>query len=419
MPELSTNSCRRFAESANCSNRAASFLFEAINRLCVVLSEAGVIRPHLEEQALLNAAQKKIGLFDFGNENFREGLSVLLDSARRDVKFHVLGQLSFRDFIVRMLTNRLLLCEARKHWTKEMVPLKPPLIVTGLARSGTTFLHRLLGQDPANRVLPLWKLLKPVPDGNGRDRHRLQTELQLRMMACIAPDLDKKHYTRADTPEECIVLLASSFVSLIYYAMAPVYSYAEWYMKHDLLTGYKEYRTQLELLQQSVPYSRLALKAPDHMAALDVIEKVIPEAMVVQSHRDPTECVHSVNSLQLSLYSMMVRELDAKKMVKANLDYLANEMERNMAYHGSGRNNIFHVSYKALVYDPLACMKAIYEHFRLHFTEAFEKNIVKYIQLNPKGGRGMHHYRQKLFGLRDEEIMERFSPYTNQFLEYL
>lgn len=419
MAEPSTTSCRRSTESANCANRAASFLFEAVNRLCAVLTESGVIRPHLEEQALLNAAQKKIGLFDFGNENFREGLNVLLDSTKRDVKFHVLGQLSFRDFIVRMLTNRLLLFEVRKHRTEEMVPLKPPLIVTGPARSGTTFLHRLLGQDPANRVLPLWKLLKPVPDGNGRDRHRLRTELQLRMMACIAPDLDKKHYTRADTPEECIVLLASSFVSLIYYAMAPVYSYAEWYIKQDLTAGYREYRFQLELLQQAAPESRLALKAPDHLAALDVIEQVIPETMVVQSHRDPVECVHSVNSLQLSLYRLMIDEVDGKRMAKANLEYLAKEMDRNIAYHDSDRNNIFHVSYKALVHDPLACVKEIYEHFGLQFTEAFENNIVKYMQLNPKGGRGPHHYGQELFGLPDEEIMERFSPYTNHFLEYL
>ena len=418
MAEPSANS-RATRKSAASLNQGRPFLFDVMNRLCTVLTETGAMCPHLDEESLLNAAQRKTGLFDFGDGNFREGLTILLQSAKRDVKFHSFGQFSFRDFIVKMLTNRLLLREAVKRRTVGMAPLNPPLIVTGLARSGTTLLHRLLGQDPANRVLPLWQLLRPVHFGRHRELHRLRTDLQLRMMASVAPDLDKKHYTRADTPEECILLLASSFVSLIYFAMAPVYSYAEWYMKQDLTTGYREYRSQLELLQQAAPERRLTLKAPDHLAALDVIEKVIPDAMVVQSHRDPVECVHSVNSLQFSLYRLMIDEVDAKRMAKANLEYLAKETDRNIAYHNSGPKDVFHVSYKDLVKDPLTCMKAIYEHFRLQFTETFEKNIVRYIQLNPKDGRGSHHYRQELFGLRDEQIMARFTPYTRQFLEYL
>jgi hypothetical protein len=396
-----------------------STVFKFLDRICAVLSKTGVISPHLEEQILLDEAQRKTGLHDFGKQDFREGLRLLLVSAKEDAAFHSWGRLSFYHFIVDMLSNRLLVQEALKSLDDYKAPLNPPLIITGLARSGTTFLHRLLGQDPANRVLPLWELLKPTSVGAERDRHRLQTELQMRLMAWIAPDLDKKHYIRADTPEECVVLLAASFVSLMYFAMAPLYNYADWYMKQDLVTPYREYRSQLDLLQQAAPNKRLALKAPDHLGALDIIATVIPEAMVIQTHRDPSKCVHSANSLQLSLYGLMVSEVDVERMGRANFDCLSNEMRRSLAYHSSGQNNICHVSYRTLVRDPLACVKNIYSRFGLRFSEEFEKNLIKYVQRNNGRQHGVHQYRKELFGLKDEEIMERFASYVQHFHDYL
>ncbi len=49
------------------------------------------------------------------------------------------------------------------------------------------------------------------------------------------PDFDRKHYTRVDTPEECIWLLGNTFLSPIFWAIAPVYGYLEWYTNHERL----------------------------------------------------------------------------------------------------------------------------------------------------------------------------------------
>ena len=80
----------------------------------------------------------------------------LLESVENDAALHLSGQLTFRETIVGSLINRLLLTEACKR-TPEIFqkPLKSPIIVLGLPRSGTTFLHRLLAMDPAHRAVPV------------------------------------------------------------------------------------------------------------------------------------------------------------------------------------------------------------------------------------------------------------------------
>lgn len=401
------------------SLRAPSAVFKVVNRTLATLAHTGAVTPHLDEPVLLEAAERKTGLSDFGHPNFREGLRVLLESARRDVAFHAFGRLGFYRFVVDMLGNRLLVQQACGSQADRRAPVNPPIIITGLARSGTTYLHRLLGQDANSRVLRLWELLQPTSAANGARFHRLQTDLQLRLMAQITPELDRKHYVRADTPEECVILFASSFVSLIYFAMAPLYSYADWYMKQDLLIPYQEYRRQLGLLQRPTPNLRLVLKAPDHLGALAVLKTLMPEAMIVQTHRDPLDCIHSVNSLQFSLYGLMAMEVDAGRMAKANLRQLARETARNIAYHGAAPNNTCHISYQTLVDDPLACVRTIYEHFGLPLSGPFEAKMRDYVRRNPKDAGGVHHYQKELFGLGDEEILEQFAPYRERFGQYL
>src|SRR5215203_1285334 len=115
----------------------------------------------LDEEALVQAAVKETGLSDFGNSYHREGLLRLLDSVENDAALHLSGQVAYREAILGSLINRLLLTEACKQ-TPEIFrkPLKSPIIVLGLPRSGTTFLHRLLALDPAHRAVPWWELAR-------------------------------------------------------------------------------------------------------------------------------------------------------------------------------------------------------------------------------------------------------------------
>ena len=86
----------------------------------------------------------------------------VVNALKNEAELNFIGQLCIRNDILRLLGNRLQLVEDRKRFPEiadEII--QPPLFITGLPRSGTTFLHALLSQDPANRVPQVWELMYP------------------------------------------------------------------------------------------------------------------------------------------------------------------------------------------------------------------------------------------------------------------
>src|SRR5215471_2958111 len=106
----------------------------------------------------LHASATRItGLADFGADDYRDGLSVLLESCARDAGLTELGVKVHRAFLRGALVARLL-SEAgwARHPEHARIAIERPIFVTGLPRTGTTALHRLLTADPAHQGLELW-----------------------------------------------------------------------------------------------------------------------------------------------------------------------------------------------------------------------------------------------------------------------
>jgi hypothetical protein len=373
----------------------------------------------LEEEALVEAAVKATGLTEFGNGYHREGLLRLLESIKNDAALHLSGQLAYREAIVGSLINRLLLTEAYKQDPETFrKPLKSPIIVLGLPRSGTTFLHRLLALDPAHRAVPWWELARPLPDPDSdeqSDRRRQVFQKKLYRHQKVAPDFDRKHYTRVDTPEECTWLLASTFISPLFWGFGPVYSYLEWFKNQDRLQAYYEYRLLLQVLQAVDPTRRLALKAPTHTGAVEALLQTVPGALLIQTHRNPAETSASLTSLFYSLHSLTTERLDVRRMTEAILSLQEHQIERNLAARYTHPGALFDVYYDRLVVDPIGTVRDIYEHYDLAWSEEFAERLNYYVQQNPRGKHGAHRYAPEDFGQTGEAISERFAAYIERF----
>ena len=394
--------------------------FRLLNAAGKSLRAAKLPFARFDEEALREAAVKETGLNEFGDPYHREGLLRLLESVEEDADLHFAGRLAYREMIVNNLVNRLLLMEARKRDPEVFErPMIPPIVVLGLPRSGTTFLHRLLALDPANRGVPLWELVRPLPDGGvvegEPDRRREIVARRLESRQKLAPDVDRKHYARADTPEECIWLFAVTLLSPMFWVLAPVYGYLEWYEGQDRIKSYSEYRWLLQVLQDAYPTRRLALKAPAHTGALDALLKTVPEALLVQTHRDPVESVSSLNSLFYSLHSAVTDRPDARRTAKANLGLQEREVALNLAARNMYPGLVFDVYYDHLVADPIGTVRGIYDRFGLAWSGAFEDRLRAYVLKNPKGRHGPHRYASAEFGQTDEGIAERFAAYRRRF----
>jgi hypothetical protein len=142
-------------------------LYKLLNSLGRLLMVLRIPLLRLDEQTVCDTARKRTGLNDFGDLYYRQGLLRLLDSFENDSNLHPIGRFMAKDMVTNYLIQRLRLVEARKREPEIFKqPLIPPLIITGLARSGTTFLQRMLALDPTHRSLPLWLLMRPFPDNN-------------------------------------------------------------------------------------------------------------------------------------------------------------------------------------------------------------------------------------------------------------
>jgi len=97
-------------------------------------------------------------------------------------------------------------------------PVRQPVFVLGMPRTGTTFLHRLLSLDPAARAPLTYELQDPVP--RYRDDPILDKQKRIKycqkeidMLNYYMPEMSQVHEMGADIPEECMVAMVCYFPS--------------------------------------------------------------------------------------------------------------------------------------------------------------------------------------------------------------
>ena len=107
---------------------AAPRLPDAVRAMNDVSPDEARRRVPLDEEGLLAEARECMGLDDFGPDDFREGLGVLLAALEGEAELSLLGRMSARGQIVRLLSNRLLV--------EDVVARHPEALARPLERIG-------------------------------------------------------------------------------------------------------------------------------------------------------------------------------------------------------------------------------------------------------------------------------------------
>ena len=378
-------------------------------------ARAGIVPDALDPDAACDEARRRCGLSDFGAPYFRPALETLLESVDRDANLHFIGRRHMHGLVVRSLVTRLRLAKAAPSADRRRLP--PPLLVCGLPRSGTTFLHRLLAVADDTRALRLWELMDPLP-GPGPDRRRDQTAMRLSRLRRLSPsNLDAQHFMRAELPDECGHLFRATFLSSMY-AMVPATGYLDWYPRQDMHAAYRDYRRLLVLMiGHDGAARRLVLKDPFHAMSLPALFAAIPDAMVVQTHRAPSEVVPSFHKLTLSTQAVLTAKVDVPKIVATNtrwLEWVARRSVEDRARVPAGR--VIDVDYRALVADPVGVVRAIHDRFGLGWSDALEAQLAAFVRANGQRKHGDNPYAASAFDQTASAIDERFADYRARFL---
>jgi LPS sulfotransferase NodH len=369
-----------------------------------------VARPFYADE-LQAAAARRTGLSDFGDPGFRTGLEALLDALNHEVHLHAAGRLALRRIMTDHLVNRLLLTHAQQHRPDIFTrPLASPLIVIGLPRSGTTLLHRMLAADPAHYGPPYWELARPLSAGRARpgltDYRRRYAALTLGLRRFAENDLNRKHFVTVDTPEEDLHTLGATFETWYYWMAAPVYGYLDWYAGQDHRRKYREYRAWLQVLQAAHPGRRLVLKSPEHTGGLAALLDAVPEARVIQLHRDPRTAFASFVSLTRTTQRMFAEPgPDPARSARASLTLLTSELQMNQVARAHSNKSVLDLRYEDLIAEPVATAQRIYQRFGLAWTDEAATGLTRYRRQNPPGRHGPHRYPLDA-GLPPEEVCD-------------
>jgi hypothetical protein len=368
---------------------------------------------------MLEEARTNAGLSNFGSDSFREPLEALVrtyDANHTTLK----GRKKAYRRVIGLLATRLRIEEAlRVHPEIKQRPVRSPMVLTGMPRSGTSALFNLLGADPDARPLLLWETQFPDPveglEPGAKDPRHAAIEAYYEQSRETNPEFTKIHFASADTPEECVLLHAFTLNGVHHGTEVMLEPYASWYRDQDLGEMYSYYKILLQMLDWQRPGERWLLKAPAHMWAIDKLIDTFPDVSVVWSHRNPLACTASICSMT---HLLMEDQVDMPKEVLGPIvmDFYATSLERGLAVRDqSDPARFIDVNHDDFVEDSLGTVGRIYEHFGLPIGDDAAASLKAHIEANPKGRHGKHEYNLDDWGLTADDVAKRFEPDVARF----
>jgi len=388
------------------------FLIRALNRLGNFFPAGDALR----SESIWDAARKG----DLGDceptAEAEEALDRLLESLAENVRMTLVGRYSARDDTVRLAKTHLRIHRALREAPEIAdTPLPSPVFIVGWPRTGTTFLHQLLAQDPVHRTIPYWESFDPVPPPPGKPDKRIEKlDEMLKLLSRIEPRYDAIHPMTAEAPEECVALFMNEFRTLQFDFQYRVPEYARWLLGQDARAAYRLHRRQLELIQFHRPSGeRLVLKDPTHLIHLAAWLEVYPDAKIVFTHRDPAVSLSSICSLVAYTRALFTDDVDPQAVGSEILSgYWPRAMEDARELRkGMSDDRVVDVRHADLQRDPLGTVETIYSSLGLSFSQSARKSMQTFVDQRRMGPSGKHVHSLEGFGLDRDAVRERFATY--------
>lgn len=395
----------------------------ALNALGRVLARVGIRPIALDRASLMRASEKATGLSDYGPDDFIEPLDRLLDALERESRLTLFGRYFARRQLIELLCHRLELADWRTRRPEIAAQeIRRPLFIVGLPRTGTTLLYGLLAEDPAHRAPLSWEIDQPSPPAETAtyetDPRIATTQARFDQVNQLAPGFQTIHPVGARMPQECIVPTASVFMSIRFQMAFTVPSYDAWLLEQDMRPAYQHHRRWLQHMQSRHARERWILKSPGHLGPIDALFDTYPDAMVVQTHRDPIRVIPSVAHLEYTMRLVSSDDVDPAAVGREMLHVWSRLLSQGMAARAKDPERdrrILDLSMREITSDPIACIERIYTHFGLDLSDVARARMQAYLERHPKDEFGVHRYSLEAFGLDAEEVNAAFKGYRERF----
>lgn len=375
----------------------------------------------LDADQLHAMAAEQTGLDDFGPEDYRDRLAVLLAAMGDIGGLTDAGLLNLHSQLLQLLKNRLQLVDLlRRHPEIRDVELVPPVVIAGLPRTGTTHLHNLLSAGPTFRSLPYWESIEPFPalaEGADVEPRRERTGQAVWFAGEAMPYFAAMHEMTTDHVHEEIQLLANDFSTMFFETVAEIPAWRDHYLASDQTPHYAHLRLQLQALQHLRGGRRWVLKSPQHLEQLPVLARAFPGATVVVTHRDPVAVTVSMATMIAYTARMYRSEVPVARLA----GYWADRIEVMLGKLVADRDVLpaatsMDVRFEAFMADDLATATRVYELAGEPVTDQATTAMRDFLASHQRDRHGRIDYRAEDLGLDPDELRARFAGYTARFL---
>ncbi|MGH9017405.1 MAG: sulfotransferase family protein [Acidimicrobiales bacterium] len=370
------------------------------------------------------ARQRAGGLDDVDGGQFTEGLERFVAALNAEAELNDIGRLIASERAVGHVTNRLrYVDDRRRHPDMAAETIERPVFIIGMPRTGTTILHDILGQDPANRTPMTWEVMFPSPPP---EADTFSTDARIAACDATFPSVDLQipafkamHPMGATLSQECVTMMGESMVTPLFHNQFRVPSYQDWVDDEaDWTAVYTFHHTQLQHLQWHNRRDRWVLKTGAHLWGLARLLKVYPDARIVFTHRDPVKSMTSYASLTSLVRSMGSDRVDPVEVAEDWTGRLRRMLMRGVEVRrtGSYPDAVFYDMYfPDFIADQFAEVEKIYDALGLPLHGEAADAMRVFIADNPPGRHGIHRYAPEEFGVDPQRVRAAFGDYIDHF----
>lgn len=359
---------------------------------------------------------------NFGPDDYLQGLNMVLLSMDYDPHYSERGRRILWGECISALGARAQAYTAMQaNPGFDQTTITKPVVITGIPRTGTTALHKLLAIDPQFQGLQGWLISAPQPRPPADTWPTLPAfqnaleRMQARMQA--KPEMKKIHQMAAEEVDECVGVLRQGFISNVWCCAWSGASYDAWWQTQSEASCYQHYKRVLQLIGSREPNKRWLLKNPGHIDNLELLFAIFPDAQVIHTHRDPAKAIPSLCSLLFKNHAIIEtgREtLRAHILGLREMEKWAKAVETAEPVRQQYQQQIHDVLHSDFHTDPLGTVRQIYRFLDLPLTTDVMTAMQQRISDKPELKHGTHHYSAEDFGLSASAIRERFSDYLQQ-----
>lgn len=379
----------------------------------------------LQRDRLIAEAVDRVDGDDFGDSTWQEGLDLLLEGLRSEARLHELGVEIAAGEIVNQLANRLgIVAWRHRHPEIAAVGIDQPIVIVGQPRTGTTILHDLLALDRSLRAPLTWEVDRPLPPPEtatyDTDPRIAEVDATLALSDSLIPGFTSFHPMGATLAQECVRITAGDFRSMIFPIQFRLPTYNRWLLHEaDLAPAYHWHRLFLQHLQSRHPANQWLLKSPAHLWHLEQLVGEYPDAIIVQTHRDPLKVIASTSALAAHLRRMASDETDLTEIAAAYAEDIFVGLDRGLDARERGvvpDDRIVDVHFSVFVDDPIATVRRIYAALGRELDDITEQRMRRFLADNPgDGGGGGTRYRFADTGLDPDALRARAATYQDHF----